>query len=117
MNKEISDIEIQLINATRKFIGELENQSEFSDLGLLTWNSSDGSNTISIEREHYLEGPPELASLTYYTGEELAPNELGEMYVNGAPYNKEDKFSERYKEFLIKEIPELKGKLKTGILE
>ncbi len=96
---ELSEIEIKLINATRKFSKDTTCAVEISRF---KWN-----NTSSIK----LRSPDMDIDWVWLWYSNNAEN--GKINTYGRTENEKDKeYIEKYKSFLIQEIPEIKDRIK-----
>ena len=107
---KLSDIEIKLINATRKFVNEVNKDiKEKGEMYGITIKDLPHKKKLSINIEQLVNidfnGHPLYASLIYIrTG-------MGTLNLEGNPQYKKSKIVERYEEALIKEIPEIKDRV------
>ena len=110
-NDKLSDIEVKLINATRKFVNEVNKDiKEEGDMYGIFIKDLPNKRKLLIDIKqlsYYLNegGNPIYASLTYIDADAETFN------LEGNPKYKKSKVAERYKEALIKEIPEIKDRV------
>ena len=99
-NERLSEIEIKLINATRNFIKE---SNLHCSIGLTNWNEG----RRGIEINNCL--GDRLAGI-YYADD----FDNGEINIYGRPeenHPKRYEYRDKYQQFLIQEIPEIKNRI------
>lgn len=112
-NNKLSDLEIKLINVTKKFVSELNQEIELEqDKKRISMKELRGHKySIDVENPYLFSAGP-LASLRYINGAGTGIINI----VSNIAY-KYNKLPKNYKEMLIKEIPEIKDRIKMKWVE
>ena len=117
-NEELSELEIKLLNVTKKFICELNKdiQGEKFRYGLSMEEEQGNDFSIAIKKLYTADlANSSFISLRYHGNAETEPMSVDSLYNPDSP----EKFQarERYINFLRREIPQIRGRIGLTLLK